>query len=318
MILDKAILGKKAKELGFPRDTLEKVYRLAEILKFMGDDEILSQGLALKGGTSINLTIFDLPRLSVDIDLDYCRSIDRGKMLIDRKAITDKFNKYMTANGYTLSAKSKNHYALDSLVYEYVNSGGVKDNLKIEINYMLRCHVLPVEKRKVNLPWEDDTFTVLSVAPVEIFATKTVALLTRTASRDLYDMYNMVQQKLFNEVDKEMFRKCVVFYSAISTEHPPKEFEFNIVGKISQQQIKRDLYPVLQLGSGFQLESAQEEVKKYLEKILIPTVNEKQFWNDFSNGVYKPELIFETEKELLNIKEHPMALWKCRDKKISE
>lgn len=30
---------------------------------------------------------------------------------------------------------------LDSFVYEYVNCGGVKDNLKIEINYMLRCNV---------------------------------------------------------------------------------------------------------------------------------------------------------------------------------
>lgn len=314
MILDKMTLGRKAKELGFSRDTLEKVCRLAEILKFMGDDKMLSQGLALKGGTSINLTIFDLPRLSVDIDLDYCRNIDRGDMFIDRKVITDKINKYMIANGYVLSTKSKNHHALDSFVFEYVNSGGVKDNLKIEINYMLRCHVLPVEKRNVNLPWEDNMFTVLSVAPVEIFATKTIALLTRTAPRDLYDMYNMIQQGLFNEDEKELFRKCVVFYSAVSTEQPPKEFEFDNIGKISQQQIKRELFPVIRKGEGFHLEMAQENVKNYLEQILVPTINEKQFWNDFSNGIYKPELVFENKKELLNIKNHPMALWKCRDK----
>lgn len=45
--------------------------------------------------------------------------------------------------------KSKNHHALDSFIYEYVNAGGVRDDLKIEINYMLRCHVLPVTRRKV-------------------------------------------------------------------------------------------------------------------------------------------------------------------------
>ena len=149
---DRLTLGRMAKELGFPRDTLEKVCRLADVLKFMESDELLSEGIALKGGTAINLTIFDLPRLSVDIDLDYCRSIEREEMLADRGIITDKISKYMMANGYVLSPKSKSHHALDSFVYEYVNCGGTKDNLKIEINYMLRCHVLPVARREVRLP----------------------------------------------------------------------------------------------------------------------------------------------------------------------
>lgn len=91
MQLDRLTLGRMAKELGFVRDTLEKVCRLADVLKFMESDELLSESIVLKGGTAINLTIFDLPRLSVDIDLDYCRSIDREKMLADRDIITDKF-----------------------------------------------------------------------------------------------------------------------------------------------------------------------------------------------------------------------------------
>lgn len=153
---DRLTLGRMAKELGFPRDMLEKVCRLADVLKFMESDELLSEGIALKGGTAINLTIFDLPRLSVDIDLDYCRSIEREEMLADRGIITDKISKYMMANGYVLSPKSKSYHALDSFVYEYVNCGGTKDNLKIEINYMLRCHVLPVARREVRLPWNEE------------------------------------------------------------------------------------------------------------------------------------------------------------------
>ena len=156
MQLDRLTLGRMAKELGFVRDTLEKVCRLADVLKFMESDALLSEAIALRGGTAINLTIFDLPRLSADIDLDYCRSIDREKMLADRDIITDKISKYMNANGYTLSPKSKNYHALDSFVYEYVNCGGVKDNIKIEINYMLRCHVLPVARREVKLPWNEE------------------------------------------------------------------------------------------------------------------------------------------------------------------
>ena len=36
MQLDRFTLGRLAKELGFVRDTLEKVCRLADVLKFMG------------------------------------------------------------------------------------------------------------------------------------------------------------------------------------------------------------------------------------------------------------------------------------------
>ncbi|MDD2402247.1 MAG: nucleotidyl transferase AbiEii/AbiGii toxin family protein, partial [Clostridia bacterium] len=64
-------LGKKAEELDFIRDTLEKVTRLADILEYLNTNPLLKKGLALKGGTAINLTIFNLPRLSVDIDMDY-------------------------------------------------------------------------------------------------------------------------------------------------------------------------------------------------------------------------------------------------------
>ena len=68
---DRITLGRQARELGFVRDTFEKVCRLADVLAFLESDALLSKTLALKGGTAINLTIFDLPRLSVDIDLDY-------------------------------------------------------------------------------------------------------------------------------------------------------------------------------------------------------------------------------------------------------
>ncbi|WP_367363108.1 nucleotidyl transferase AbiEii/AbiGii toxin family protein [Mesotoga sp.] len=44
--------------------------RLVEVLQFKDSDALLSESLALKRGTAINLMITQLPRLSVDIDLD--------------------------------------------------------------------------------------------------------------------------------------------------------------------------------------------------------------------------------------------------------
>lgn len=312
MQLDKKTLGRMAKEMGFVRDTFEKVCRLADVLKFIVEDELLAKSIALKGGTAINLTIFDLPRLSVDIDLDYCKSNEREEMLADREIITDKIRKYMTANEYTLSPKSKTYHALDSFVYEYMNTGGVRDNLKIEINYMLRCHVLPVARREVKLPWNQDRLTVLSVAPLEIFASKTVALLTRTAPRDLYDIHNMVKYGLFDGSEENMLRKCAVFYSAIGAEKPPEKFALDHIGKVSAQKIKRDLNPVLRKGEKFNLDAVQKEVKDYLASIMMPTEEEENFWRAFAERNYCPELVFGESQELQNILGHPMALWKCR------
>lgn len=160
MQFDRISLGRQAKELGFVRDTFEKVCRLEDVLSFVENDALLSDTLALKGGTAINLTIFDLPRLSVDIDMDYTKDVPREAMLQEREQITDQIRKYMTASGYSLSPKSKQYHALDSFVFEYVNAGGMRDNLKIEINYMLRCHVFPVSRRIANLPWNKDKITM--------------------------------------------------------------------------------------------------------------------------------------------------------------
>ena len=55
MQFDRISLGRQAKELGFVRDTFEKVCRLEDVLSFVENDALLSDTLALKGGTAINL-----------------------------------------------------------------------------------------------------------------------------------------------------------------------------------------------------------------------------------------------------------------------
>lgn len=53
-----------AKAHGFIRDNFEKVIRLNVILSFLSMSKITAGKLVLKGGTAINLTVFNLPRLS--------------------------------------------------------------------------------------------------------------------------------------------------------------------------------------------------------------------------------------------------------------
>ena len=115
-VFDRFQLEKLSQQTGFVRDNLEKVYRLTEILSFFNQDERLGQKLALKGGTAINLTIFDMSRLSVDIDLDYDRRCTREEMLEERPLITDTIQRYMSLNGYALHPGTKNPHSLDSWV----------------------------------------------------------------------------------------------------------------------------------------------------------------------------------------------------------
>jgi hypothetical protein len=89
---EKRIIGKEAEESGFIRDTLEKVYRLVDILEYINQNSLLKNTLALKGGTAINLLVFNLPRLSIDIDLDYCKEVSRDEMLQEREVINKEVN----------------------------------------------------------------------------------------------------------------------------------------------------------------------------------------------------------------------------------
>lgn len=52
---NKIVLGNRARELSVVRDTLEKMMRLAEVLRFLDSSSYLRNHLALKGGTAINL-----------------------------------------------------------------------------------------------------------------------------------------------------------------------------------------------------------------------------------------------------------------------
>ena len=314
MQYDRITLGRQAKELGFVRDTFEKVCRLADVLAFMEQDVVLKNSLALKGGTAINLTIFNLPRLSVDIDLDFADALTRVEMLEKRRDITECIGKYMRARGYTLSGRSKYHYALDSFVYEYQNVGGMRDNLKIEINYMLRCHILDLSRREVKLPWLSQELTVLCVDPIEIFASKIVALMNRAAPRDLYDFHNMIRFGLFDERELELLRKSVVYYSAIGSDEIPTSFSFDSIRAITQNRIKTDLLPVLRNSRFFDVKAAQDECIDCLTQLLDLTDREYEFLCTFKKKQYQPALLFHDTGILSRISRNFMVEWKFRDK----
>ena len=304
-----------AKEQGFIRDNLEKVMRLVEILGYFHESPLLSKSLVLKGGTAINLTVFQLPRLSVDIDLDFAINSDRETMLAARQNVNEEILRYMKSEGYSLAPTSKNPHTLDSWVFHYMNAVGNNDSIKIEINYSDRCHVLPVIDANVSIPFLSEV-KVRSLSPIELFATKINALIGRGAVRDIYDVYNMVKQEMFSsDEDFSLLRKTVVFYLTVGSSRKssstPTEFvEFPQIDKVTFAQIRSQLMPVLRRSEHFDFEGAKKEVKEFLLKLLVFSELEEEYIVRFNAREYTPELLFDNAEIVERIKYHPMALWK--------
>lgn len=311
LIYNKTELGRVSQQYGFVRDTFEKVLRLKEILKYLNEEEFLREHLLLKGGTAINLTIFDLPRLSVDIDMDYIPNDTKEDMLVAREKITALIKAYMSAEGYQLSEGSRFMHSLDAFHYQYINAGGNRDMIKIELNYSLRVHILEPVYRRILPKAFDDSMMIRMVAPMEIFATKGNALINRAAARDLYDWGNMIQEGLFEE-DRDMFRKCFAFYATISAETVNRKFDTSAIDSLNFDRIRRDLFPVLNKRDNFMLEERKQQAKDYIARLMQLTEQEEEYMDRFIHKEYMPELLFDDKEIVERIQRHPMALWKCQ------
>ena len=301
-------------ETGFLRDNLEKVLRLSEILSSFEHNAMLNSRFVLKGGTAINLTIFEMPRLSVDIDLDYCNDCDREEMLYERGQANAIILSMMENNGYTLSPSTKSPHSLDSWVFSYTNCGGNRDNIKIEINYSMRCHILNPVVRTTSVPFLP-VVKIRTLAPLELFGSKIKALVERAACRDLYDVSNMIDLSVFSDNDLPLLCKIVVFYLMVGGNGIKAHcIPFQKISDINFRQIRASLIPVLRKSERFNFEDSKQKVMRFLSELLILSDDELSFIDYFNQGIYRPELLFQNQEIISRIKNHPMAIWKMKDK----
>ena len=71
MKISRERLLSESQATGFRPEVLEKVIQLLSLLEGFNSHPFLKGRLVLKGGTALNLFLFDVPRLSVDVDLNY-------------------------------------------------------------------------------------------------------------------------------------------------------------------------------------------------------------------------------------------------------
>ncbi len=138
MLTSKEELIKEAKNKGYKPEILEKVYRLLETLEQLISIPYLKERLVLKGGTALNLFYLnDVPRLSVDIDLNYRGHLEREKMLEERPILTSAIKQVLEQNKYE-HQRSPMLHAGGKMIWLYNSVLGQKSSLEIDLNFMYR------------------------------------------------------------------------------------------------------------------------------------------------------------------------------------
>lgn len=245
--------------------------------------------------------------------MDYTPNDSRDDMLKARAQITEIIKKYMEQEGYILSPASRFSYSLDAFHYNYINAGGNKDMIKIELNYSLRAHIFePTYRSVLNDAFKSD-IKIRIVEPMEIFAAKGNALISRAAARDLYDWGNLIENDLFYD-NRDLFRKCFAFYTTISADKDQinATFETSAIDTLDFTKIRRDLFPVISKKDNFQLENRKSQAKKYINELMQLSEKEQEYIDRFLAKEYRPELLFDDDEIVERVREHPMALWKIQ------
>ena len=159
---------------------------------------------------------------------------------------------------------------------------------------------------------------IRTLHPMEIFAAKANALMSRAAARDLYDFNNMITYGLFGKEEEILLRKCIIFYASVSAEVINRNFDTSAIDGLNFTKIRRDLFPVLRKKDNFNLEERKKKAKTYIQELMMLTPEEREYLEAFERKEYRPELLFDDKIILDNICSHPMAIWKVKEQKEKE
>jgi predicted nucleotidyltransferase component of viral defense system len=136
-MLSRGQLQQAAADSGFQIESYEKVHVLVRLLEAVRMHPLLGPRVALKGGTALNLLVFRLPRLSVDIDLNYVGTSDRKTMLAERPRVEQALQQVAGRIGLTVKRVPTAH-AGGKWRLTYVTALGRPGSIEVDVNFMLR------------------------------------------------------------------------------------------------------------------------------------------------------------------------------------
>jgi predicted nucleotidyltransferase component of viral defense system len=233
---------------------------------------------ALKGGTAINLFIWQMPRLSVDIDLTFLpvlpreetfnrisKAVSRLKVDIERsiagsKVITQQVSGASAPTSFTVEVR--------------------RTQIKVEINFVLRGSVYPPVIKELCQEAQNKFnkyVEIRTLSTADLYGGKLCAALDRQHPRDLYDVMVLLE----NEGITDEIRKAFVVYLA-SHSRPMNELlapNWKDISEVFHKEFVGMTTEPVELSS---LLKARDEMLSTLRKDL--TKDEKQFLISMKEG----------------------------------
>jgi predicted nucleotidyltransferase component of viral defense system len=300
---------------GFQAEPLEKVRKLLELLESLRSHPFLKERIALKGGTALNLFVFKMPRLSVDIDLNYIGSKDREVMLSDRPKIEQAIQAVCGRQGMQVKRIPEEH-AGGKWRLTYMGEGGRPGTLELDTNFLLRTPLWPPLLMDSH-PFGPIKATKVPVLDLhELAAGKLAALFDRSAPRDLFDACHLLRNAT---LDKSRLRLAIVVYGGVSRRDwrtvSIKDIHIDRTDAAQQllPMLRSDLIPN-RSDIGRWSDNIESECRSLLSGILPLTDRETQFLTLLNDkGEIVPDLLTEGPGMQVIIRDHPGLLWKAQN-----
>lgn len=312
-MLSREQIQRAAADSGFQVESYEKVHVLVRLLQAVRTHPFLGPRLALKGGTALNLFILRLPRLSVDIDLNYIGASNRETMLAERHRIEQALQRVADRMGLTVKRVPTEH-AGGMWRLTYATALGRQGSIEVDVNFMLRTPLWPVAPKDSHPIGGERATQVLVVDEHELAAGKLAALVARSASRDVFDVRELLRRP---GLDRAKLRLGFVIYGgmnredwrAITIDHvqaSPGDVDSQLV-----PMLRLDVRPAKAEITAW-TKSLVRETRELMATVLPLETYEREFLERLNGaGVIAPELLTAEPAMQGIIRDHPGLRWKA-------
>jgi len=305
----------EAEATGFRTEVLEKVVQLFGLLGTLWEHPSIKGKLALKGGTALNLFIFNAPRLSVDIDLNFIGAEDLEEMLAERPKIEKAMQSVFNRQGFTVRRIPQEH-AGGKWSLRYESSLGKGGNLEVDLNLMYRVPLWNISFMDSHTVGSWKAFGVPVLDIHELAAGKLAALFARKKARDLFDSHKILSM---HDLDLQRLRIGFLVYGAMSR----KDWRtINIDDvKLDVSELEYQLIPTLRtqrIGPRKEIrefgEKLESECRNMLSALLPFTDNERAFLDLLlDHGCIDPSLLTIDPLLQRKIYDQPLLKWKAQN-----
>jgi len=304
-----------ARLTGYKADMVEKVLHLLHLLNALNTHPYLKEKWVLKGGTALILFSQYLPRLSVDIDLNYVGALDRENMLTERPKFEAAIQAVCAREGFNVRRVPDEH-AGGKWRLNYQSYTGQSGNLEIDLNYMFRQPLWESKPSDSYLLGAVKATNIPVLDIHEIAAGKLAALLSRGQARDLFDSHWLLKS---GALASEKLRLAFVVYGAMNR----IDWRDITVDSINFEpaELARQLLPTLKAGTAENYGSPTDyglylirECREEISSVLPLTASEKSFLDLLlDQGVIDATLLTNSPGLQKRIQDQPLLQWKAHN-----